>query len=87
MRGLERKMNWARMKPGRSRSLVIKQGLVTDRYRFTVVGTNIPTLLEKPIKNLGKTFGNSLRDAASICQTTDDLDTALSRIDKSGLLG
>lgn len=37
LQGLERIMVWARMsfKPAKSRSLVLKKGEVTDRFRFS----------------------------------------------------
>ena len=58
LKGLERNMTWARMyfKPAKSRSLVLKKGKVMEKVRFTVAGETIPTLSEKPIKSLGKTF-------------------------------
>lgn len=51
LRGFEKNMNWAKMKfkPAKPRSFVIEKGQVTDKYRFAVAGTNIPTLSEKAI--------------------------------------
>ena len=67
LKGLERNMTWARMyfKPAKSRSLVLKKGKVMEKVRFTVAGETIPTLSEKPIKSLGKTFNSSLKDTAA----------------------
>lgn len=50
--GLERLMGWAKMsfKPAKSRSLVLKKGRVADKFRFSIAGTPIPTISEKPIK-------------------------------------
>lgn len=44
----------AKFKPSQSRSLVIKKDQITDYYKYTVVGTNIPNLSEKTIKKLRK---------------------------------
>lgn len=45
---------------GNSRSLVWKKSRVYDKVRFSMSG--IPTILEKPVKSLGKTFNSNLRD-------------------------
>nr|AAN12398.1 polyprotein [Tetraodon nigroviridis] len=89
LQGLERLMTWARMrfKPGKSRSLVLKAGKVTDRFRFYLGGTQIPSVSEKPVKSLGKMFDGSLKDAASIRETNDQLGHWLTLVDKSGLPG
>ena len=89
LKGLERNMTWARMyfKPAKSRSLVLKKGKVMEKVRFTVAGETIPTLSEKPIKSLGKTFNSSLKDTAVKQMTIKDLEEWLTKIDKSGLPG
>ena len=82
-------MTWARMyfKPAKSRSLVLKKGKVMEKVRFTVAGETIPTLSEKPIMSLGKTFNSSLKDTAAKQKTIKDLEEWLTKIDKSGLPG
>lgn len=87
--GLEQLITWARMsfKPAKSRSLVLKEGKVTDRFRFALGGTQIPPVSEKPVKNLGKLFTSSLKDTAARQGTSDDLSTWLLAVDKSGLRG
>ena len=40
-------------KPVKSRSLVLKKGKTFDKYHFTVGGTQIPSISEKPVKSLG----------------------------------
>lgn len=55
-------MNWARIKF--NTNFVIKKGQVIEKYRFTVVETNLKYLSEKAIKILGKTFVSSLKDTA-----------------------
>ncbi|XP_073696141.1 uncharacterized protein [Garra rufa] len=82
-------MSWARMnfKPAKSRSLVLKKGKVTDKFHFSLGTTKIPSLTEEPVKSLGKVFKCSLRDAASIKATNQDLEAWLAVVDKSGLPG
>ena len=89
LKGLERNIEWSRLQFTliKSRSLVIKRGKVIDKHRFSVAGSNIPTLTEKLIKSMGKTFNNSLKDTISTRQTIDDLNEALAKIYKSGLPG
>ena len=89
LQGLERLTTWARMrfKPEKSRSLVLKRGKVTDRFHFSVGDTHIPSVTEKPVKSPGKTFDCSLKDAASIKATNEQLEIWLTTVDKSGLPG
>lgn len=55
---------WAQMsiKPAKSRSLVLKKSKVTERFRFNIKGTPIPTISETPVKCLDKVFDSSLKD-------------------------
>lgn len=80
-------MGRARMsfKPAKSRSLVLKKGKVINKYGFLISDTPIPTISEKPVKSLGKTFDNSLRDAISIKNTCEELERWLRDVDKTGL--
>ena len=89
LRGIHRLVSWARMnfKPTKSRSLVLKKGKVANKHRFTVEGKSIPTLTEKPVKSLGKTFNSSLKDTSSVKQLRIELREWLSAIDKTGLPG
>ena len=89
-------MTWARMyfKPTKSRSLILKKkkkkkkkSKVMEKVRFTVAGETIPTLSEKPIKSLGKTFNSSLQDTAAKQKTIKDLEECLTKINTSGLPG
>ncbi|XP_059199347.1 uncharacterized protein LOC131979398 [Centropristis striata] len=89
LQGLERIMAWARMsfKPAKSRSLVLKKGKVTDRFRFSLGLHQIPSVTERPVKSVGKVFTCSLKDADSIKATSADLEGWLRTVDKSGLPG
>ncbi|XP_075904972.1 uncharacterized protein LOC142903304 [Nelusetta ayraudi] len=82
-------ISWARMsfKSAKSRAMVLKKGKVADRFRFFVNGSAIPSITEKPVKSLGKTFDCSLRDSVSIQITIKELETWLAAVDKSGLPG
>lgn len=78
-------------KPTKSRSLVVKKGKVNDkvnnRFRFSIEGRHIPTISEKPVKNLGKMFNSSLKDSSSVQYPCQELGTWLRAVDKSGLPG
>ncbi|XP_056127556.1 uncharacterized protein LOC130105540 [Rhinichthys klamathensis goyatoka] len=89
LRGLEQLITWARMsfKPAKSRSLVLRKGKVADQFRFMLGDTIIPSVSEKPVKSLGKLFTHNLKDTAARKGTSDDFDTWLSAVDKSGLPG
>ncbi len=60
---------------------------MADQFHFTLGGTQIPSVSEKPIKSLGKMFDQSLKDTASRQQIRSDLTAWLTAIDKSGLPG
>ncbi len=89
LQGLESLMSWARMsfKPAKSRSLVLKKGKVTDRFRFRLGEHQIPSVTERPVKSLGKVFNCRLNDRDSIKATGADLEGWLRTVDKSGLPG
>ncbi|XP_029359637.1 uncharacterized protein LOC115044643 [Echeneis naucrates] len=89
LQGLERIMAWVRMSfnPAKSRSLVLKKGKVTDRFRFSLGVHQIPSVTERPVKSLVKVFNCSLKDADSIKATSADLEGWLRTVDKSGLPG
>lgn len=50
LQGLDWLISWARMcfSPAKSRSLVLRKGKVTDRFRFSLGDTTIPSVSEKP---------------------------------------
>ncbi len=88
LQGLERLISWACMsfKPAKSRSLVLKKGKVTDRFRFRLGEYQIP-VTERPVKSLGKVFNCKLNDRDSIKATGADLEGWLRTVNKSGLSG
>lgn len=66
---------WARISFKSAKS----RGKVTYKFRFMLEGTPIPSISEKPVKNLRKLFDYSLFDSIS------ELETWLNKVDKSGL--
>jgi len=67
LKGLEEIITWACMsfKLSRSRYLVLKTGKTTDKFRCALGSTQIPSIIEKPVKSIGTVFDCSLRDTAS----------------------
>ena len=61
---LEYTVTWARMKckPKKSRCLVLKKGRISQQFKMNVQGDDIPTIVNNPIKCLGKWFDASLTD-------------------------
>ncbi|XP_052237947.1 uncharacterized protein LOC127849270 [Dreissena polymorpha] len=86
---LEEAATWARMnfKSKKSRSLVIKRGSVTKRLTLQVQGEDIPSIMDSPIKCLGKWFDSSLSDKANVERIRSQLQEGLKQIDKSALPG
>ena len=74
-----------KFKPAKSSSFIMKKGRKADNFRFSLSGTTIPTLLEYPVKNLGKIFNNTLRDTHAVRASVGDLEFGLTRVDKSGI--
>ena len=84
-------ITWARMKfkSTKSRSLVLKSGKLTNRYKFKihVQGDAIPTMSDNLPKALGKWYRPELNDQASMKETQDQLKTWMNLIGNSGLAG
>ena len=59
-------IDWARMKfnPSKLRSRILKKGNVQNR-KIRIGGDIIPTIMEKPVKSLGKWFRDSFKDRES----------------------
>lgn len=71
---------------GKSRSLSIVKGKLVGR-RFVVNDEVIPTVLEKPIKSLGRWYDASLSDKAQFVELRQKTIQGNGNIDKSGLPG
>ncbi|XP_060083178.1 uncharacterized protein LOC132562453 [Ylistrum balloti] len=89
MSALEETVGWARMKfkPRKSRCVVIKKGKVTRKFKLSIQQEEIPTIVDNPIKCLGKWFDASLNDNKNIKRLQNQVEEGLRRIDKSGLPG
>ncbi|XP_033725208.1 uncharacterized protein LOC117315172 [Pecten maximus] len=85
---LEENVSWARMKfkPRKSRSLVLKKGRICQ-VKLKVQDEEIPTLVNNPIKCLGKWFDQSLSDNASVKNTLSQAKSWMKKVDGSGLPG
>ena len=85
---LEDTVTWARMefKPNKSRCLIIKKGRLTERFTLKVQGETIPSIVQNPVKCLGKWFDDSLGDHRNKKNVEDQLRQWLRLIDKSGRL-
>lgn len=70
---------WARMKfkPNKSRSMVIRNGKVTNRFKLHVQEEAIPSIEENPIKCHGKWFDDSLSDRNNTSSTEFQMEVWL----------
>ena len=89
MSALEEAATWAIMKFKRkkSRSLVIKKGRTTKKFNLQVQGEDIPSIVDSPIKCLGKWYDASLKDANNIQRIRAQLQERLKLIDQTGQPG
>ncbi|KAI2644850.1 hypothetical protein H4Q32_030713 [Labeo rohita] len=85
---LQENIQWARMqfKPSKSRSISIVKGQLTGE-RFYISEEPIPTVLEKPIKSLGRWYSADLKDTQQIEQLRRDLANGLKQINNTALPG
>jgi len=89
LNALDETVTWARMvfKPKKSRCLVVKKGKVTTQFKLFIQGEEIPSLVDNPIKCLGKWFDSTLSDKSSKGRIRQQLDEGLRRIDRAELPG
>jgi hypothetical protein len=76
-----------RFKPRKSRGLVIKKGRVTSQFPLKIQGETIPSIVDNPIKCLGKWFDASLKDKEAITGLQEQTVQGLKRINRSWLPG
>jgi hypothetical protein len=81
--------SWGRMKfkAAKSRSLVIKKGQTTERFKLYVQNEEIPSIVTSPIKCLGKWFDASLQDRDNVKNLKQQVEEGLKKIDRCGLPG
>ncbi|XP_060589724.1 uncharacterized protein LOC132744948 [Ruditapes philippinarum] len=89
LHALDETVSWAWMlfKPRKSRCLVVRKGKVTDRFKLTIQKEEIPSLVNNPVKCLGKWFDSTLKDTKSQGRLKQHVEEGLKRIDKSELPG
>ena len=85
---LQGNIEWARMeiKPSKSRSISIVKGQLTNE-RFHVNNEPIPTVLEKPVKSLGRWYSAELKDSKQLEQLKQDTINGLKQINSTALPG
>ncbi len=85
---LQGNIRWARMEiePSKSRSISIIKGQIVNE-RFYINGEPIPTILEKPIKSLGRWYNTDLKDTKQVEQLKQDTISGLKQINSNALPG
>ena len=88
MAELGRYLGWARMdvKASKSRVLIIRKGKV-ERQPVEIQGEAITSILDKPIKYLGKWFNHKLTDRDQVEEARGLVEKYLQRIETSHLPG
>lgn len=61
-----------KFKPRKSRYMIIKKGQISQQFQLKVQGEVIPSIVNNPIKCLGKWFDYTLCDKNSIENTKKD---------------
>jgi hypothetical protein len=86
---LEDVVSWARMafKPRKSRALILRRGKVVQNTALRVQGVEVPSLIDNPIKCLGKWFDITLGDANNTQHVKQQLQEGLKKIEKTSLPG
>ena len=81
--------SWGRMKfkTVKSRSLVIKKGQMTERFKLYVQNEEIPSIVANPIKCPGKWFDASLHDRDNVRKLERQVEDGLKKIDRCRLPG
>ena len=74
-------------KPRKSRSLIVTKGSVNKNIQFKIQGELIPSIIDSPIKCLGKWYDSTLKDARSVHSLLQQVGEGMRCIDKTGLPG
>ncbi|CAJ1074008.1 hypothetical protein D4764_02G0002730, partial [Xyrichtys novacula] len=74
------------IKPSKSRSISIVKGQLSNE-RFHVNNEPIPTVLEKPVKSLGRWYSAELKDSKQLEQLKLDTIHGLKQINSTALPG
>ena len=76
-----------KFKAVKSRSLVIKKGQTTERFKLYVKNEEIPSIVANPFKCLGKWFDASLHDCDNVRKLEQQVEDGIKKIDPCGLPG
>jgi len=89
LNALEDVFTWARMsfKPRKSRVLILRKCKVWPNTTLRVQGEEIPSLINNPVKCLGKWFDTTLSDNNNTERTKQQLQDRLKKIDGTCLPG
>ena len=87
LKALEETVTWARMsfKPKKSRALIIRKEKRAHQVELKVQGEVIPSIIDNPIKCLGKWYDDSLSDKNNIKRIEQQVSEGMRNIDKTGL--
>lgn len=87
LNALDESVSWARIKikPQKSGSLIMKKGKVTKKFALKIQNEEIPSIMDKPVKCLGKWFDSSLKDQVNINQLEGRVTEGLKNIDETEL--
>ncbi len=67
--------------------MVLTKDRVMDKFRFSVIDTLVLTIMDMPVKCLGKLFDISLTTNVLIHNTCEELESWLTEVDGMGLPG
>ncbi|CAC5403064.1 unnamed protein product [Mytilus coruscus] len=86
LKALEVTVTWERMafKQMKSRSLIIRKGRRIHKVELKMQGEVIPSIIDNPIKCLGKGFDDSLSDKNNI-RRIEQVSEGMRNIDRTGL--
>ena len=75
-----------KVKPSKCRSVSISKGKLVEE-RFYIDGEVIPSIVEKPVKSLGRWYNSTLSDRGQVSELREFIVKAISTIDKTFLPG
>lgn len=86
---LEEVVTWARMKFKLKKSsvLIVKKGQICSKFKLSVQGEMIPSLVDNPTKCLGKWFDDSLSNRNNIGRLQTMVQEGLKNMEKTCLAG
>ncbi|CAC5384419.1 unnamed protein product [Mytilus coruscus] len=76
-----------KFKPKKSRSIILRKDQITTKFQLKIQGEEIPTIVDNPIKYLGKWFDDILKDNSNVKTIQTQVAEWFKKVDKSGLPG